>query len=102
MASSWNGKVPFDKDGNLRSYEIWDSELRDNFEFDEVLEVVGFYRGRSAAGLELSDVGRRRFYPCFLKESMAVIQAATKGVVNGRWTFCKRGSNFGIKLLEAK
>jgi hypothetical protein len=79
-------QVPFDKNG-LQSYPMEyypEFRLVDNYELAE-LTINSFYRGRSAGGLSLVDMISR-----------SVID---HGKVSGKWTFCKRGENYGLKLV---
>lgn len=36
----------------------------------------------------------------FLTDSKEIIQHMIHGVIYGKWTFVKRGENFGIKLVK--
>lgn len=40
------------------------------------------------------------YYQVFLTDSKEVIQNMTYGIIYGKWTFVKRGENFGIKLVD--
>lgn len=37
------------------------------------------------------------YYQVFLTDSKEVIQNMIHGIIYGKWTFVKRGENFGIK-----
>lgn len=39
-------------------------------------------------------------YQVFLTDSKEIIQHMIHGVIYGKWTFVKRGENFGIKLVK--
>lgn len=39
-------------------------------------------------------------YQVFLTDSKEVIQNMMHGIIYGKWTFVKRGENFGIKLVK--
>jgi len=73
----------------------------DNFEFTAALTIKGFQRGRSAAYFDLEDQLTGFQYTMFMKDMVDLITKGTitRGVANGRWTFQKRGSNFGVKLV---
>ena len=84
-------------------------EERDNYEFDECLEIHGFVRGYSSAVMILrpaNDHGedfnyaKSVYYQVFLTDSKEVIQNMMHGTIYGKWTFVKRGENFGIKLVK--
>jgi hypothetical protein len=103
MAKSkrYDGKIPFDKDGNLLHY-TWDgsAQWRDNCEALMTLTFTGFQRGRSAAYAVFNCGGL--YYPMFLKDLEKVLQnkMLDKGSVCARFQFCKRGQNYGIQLAE--
>lgn len=40
------------------------------------------------------------YYQVFLTDSKEVIQNMMHGIIYGKWTFVKRGENFGIKLVK--
>lgn len=102
-------KIPF-KDGRPCKWvkDVHD-EKRDNYEFDECLEIYGFVRGRSSAVMILRpandhgkdfDYASSAYYQVFLTDSKEVIQNMMHGIIYGKWTFVKRGENFGIKLVK--
>lgn len=97
--------IPFDPDGTPLSYTTVTAGVsgphvkwRKNHEFDAEMTYVGFSRGRSAAHLLWQD-GRGVRYTMFLADADALFKTRTvaAGVVAGRWTFCKRGSNYGVR-----
>ena len=98
--------VPFDKRGNLMSYvleyqnERGDVEWRENFVLETTLTWKDFYRGRSSPGIKFTDSDGRE-YPMFLKDLGELLLNSTmvKGKVTGKFTFCKRGENYGIKYV---
>jgi hypothetical protein len=121
----WDRKVPFtstDKSrkggvpgGSLLEYadsyveRFYGIEWRDNCVFEATLVYTGYERGRSAARL-LFDVceagvdGRRRVHMFMTDFDQAVRERGFttldgRGMV-GRWTYCKRGRNFGCKMAK--
>ena len=96
-------KIPFDKDGNMLEYPGYygDTAWIDNEPFDCQLNVVGFERGRSAARVVLQCDTTGAKYPMFLSSFVEMTQQATvqHGSVVGRWIGCKKGQNYGIKLV---
>ena len=105
MTKPLEHKVPFDKKGNQLTratrYDPEGSKLVSNFVFTGTLSVVGIHRGRSAAHFLLRDVETMKRYSMFLSDMLVLIQNGelVKGQLKGKWTFCKRGSNFGIKFV---
>lgn len=102
-------RVPF-KDGKPCKWIKDDhDEERDNYEFDECLEIHGFVRGCSSAVMILRpandhgedfDYTKSVYYQVFLTDSEEVIRNMMHGIIYGKWTFVKRGENFGIKLVK--
>ena len=75
-------------------------EMRDVYIFEDVLTYIGYGKGRSAVHFEFEDSQKRR-YNMFISEFSDLVQ--TKYLECGiapklRWTFCKKGSNYSIKL----
>jgi hypothetical protein len=103
-------KVPF-RDGNQLHYPErryrWPSEgggydepeWVDNFEFDDELEIVGIKRGRSAAYFLLKSVTTGKEYTMFMKDLMEFLNGQK---LKARWTFQKRGANFGVRKIKEK
>ena len=107
-----NYQIPFDQKGNMQGYPMdtwkgsWPNnvrvgpEWRDNVPFEATLEYVGFYRGRSAAGMCFKDEQGHEF-PMFMKDFEAVVPFMIAGSVRGTWRGTKRGANYGVQLQEA-
>lgn len=102
-------KIPF-KDGRPCTWaKDPHDEERDNYEFDEYLEIYGFLRGCSSAVMILRPVvdhdkgfnySSSIYYQAFLPDSYDIVRNMISGMINGRWTFVKRGENFGIRLVS--
>lgn len=99
------GEVELRKDGYYRK-----SERKANYEFEARMKIVVFTRGRSSVKLVLNDIDEpypkdkyaRKFeWEVFLSDAIETISRSTDMVVAGKWTFCKRGQNWGIKLIES-
>lgn len=82
-------------------------ERKRNYIFQETFEITGFSRGCSSAKLCMRKVtdnpdehGWYNRWEVFLTDSINVIENSNKRIVSGKWTFTKRGSNWGIKLVE--
>lgn len=120
-----NYQIPFDRNGNQQDYPSewyvgtgefkpysWkDGEYEvtraegpnwvDNFEFEDTLTLNGFGRGRSSVTFSMvrSDgttvsVFVSDFY------DMAVAGAFKAGKIKGRFTFCKKGQNYGCRMVK--
>jgi hypothetical protein len=95
--SKWDGTVPLSCEG-LASWVDYDTKLVEGKDFDATLIFCGFERGRSAAHAIWRDPPGRTF-PMFLCDLETLIYEGIRegGSVSGRWTFTKRGANYGIK-----
>ncbi|MFA5696687.1 MAG: hypothetical protein WC917_04600 [Bacilli bacterium] len=108
--------IPFDADGNLLRYFGGDTDseaaknkacrfgirLLPNYLFSATLVFLGFQRGRSAAYALFKDYSNSKKYGMFLTDLESLLQNcnSNKGLIWGIWTFQKRGSNFGIRLVK--
>ena len=103
--------VPFDSSGNQLHYPEDEYEYKnsvskrtpctmlENFEFDDTLTYVGFQRGRSAAYFIWERANSKKV-TMFLKDLDESIKHIVNGKLSGTFTFCKRGANFGVKILK--
>ena len=121
---SYSGKIPFDpRDEQLISYvdkytesygiptvELVNGEYvhetipiswRDNIEFYDILRYTGFERGRSSINFIFIDSDGNKV-PMFAKDfSDMVLQCSiVGGQVKGKWTYAKRGANYGIQYVK--
>ena len=100
-----NYPIPFDRGGSQLHYvDHWDVtrggvSMVDNFEFNDTLEIEGINRGRSAADFTMLRSDGTRV-TVFMVDMIAMFKRAKGGKVKGRFTFCKRGQNYGCKLVE--
>jgi hypothetical protein len=108
--------IPFDKDGNLLHYFGGDTDnelgknkarrlgisLLPNYIFGATLKFLGFQRGRSAAYALFENCTNFKKYGMFLIDLEYIFHYCyfDEGFVWGFWTFQKRGSNFGVRLLK--
>jgi len=104
MADSKKYQIPF-KNGNLVNYctyPVEHYEWVDNYEFEAKMEFVEIRRGRSAAGFIFRDKDKGKEYYAFMKTMQEIFTGASailNGVVEGRWSFVKRGPNYGLEYL---
>lgn len=96
-------KIPFNvRTGELLDYPIHNgTEWRDNYEFEAKMKVVGWGRGRSSITFTLVDENDVK-YPTFASTFYEMIPHMSNGEISGTFTFCKRGQNYGLKLVSAK
>jgi hypothetical protein len=77
-------------------------ELRDNFEFEDVMRFDHYERGRSAAYMVFKSDKDGGMYHMFLKdfEDLLLYGGGLSGTaVWAKWTFVKRGQNYGIRKV---
>lgn len=105
----YDGQIPFDVNGDLMHYadppssrRIWDAAHHwdDNEVFEDTLYYVTYHRGRSAAYFEFNRMSNQRSVCVFLADFEAMIPLMQKGQITGTFTYCKRGVNFGCKLVQ--
>jgi len=111
-------QIPFDSNGNMVGY-MHDRDIvkwRDPETFFDALSFSRFERGRSAALLLEGDEGRHailegngggnepqgQVFQVFLTDLSKMIPHMRDGIIEGTFTFCKRGQNFGIKLVKTR
>lgn len=97
----YNGKIPFDQDGNLCSFSgYWNNkEWLDNFIFEDTLLYCGYTPGTSSAYINFVSIITRKKYLAFLSDFHTIVPWMVNGEVSGKFTFVKKGNNFGIKRI---
>ena len=91
--------------GSLWHYPAFDEaqvEWIDNHEFEADLKLVNMQRGRSAAYF-LLEAEDKRLFPMFMVDfyNLCVEFGIQGGApLTRRWTFAKRGTNFGIMAVK--
>ena len=116
--------VPFDESGNMKAYvgySLDDDEINTAYEegeytfsmwnettvwkpnkiFDDELEYIGYGRGRSSIKLYFKSRLSNKEYEMFMSDfNKLMIDGKFDNPLKGKFTFCKRGLNYGIKLIE--
>jgi len=93
-------EIPFDKNGNQLDYDGWGVHERvANHEFTDTLTFKSASRGRSAVGFEFARKDGRTVN-VFLRDMEKWIHTLRDGVISGKFTFIKRGANYGCTLVE--
>jgi hypothetical protein len=98
-----NYQIPFDQEGNQQEYysAYWsgsDIELKDNFIFEDCLTYDSYGRGRSSVSFVFSRPAGQTV-TMFISDFTDIIPKLKEGTIAGKFTFCKKGSNFGCKYL---
>jgi len=105
-----NYEIPFDENGNQLSYPAtWmngyqnkDVIFKDNFIFEDTLCFVEFQRGRSSAIAKFHRSSTNTYCTVFLSDLAEIIKNMKYGNIQGTFTFCKKGQNYGLKLEDGK
>lgn len=94
--------IPFDEKGNQMSYDYFYARgiKLPNFEFAGILKFLRFERGRSAANAIFLRQKTGTEVSVFLTDLKDMIPHMINGEIEGRFTFCKRGANYGCRLLN--
>ena len=105
MAKNGDYPIPFDDKGNQLHYpqQSWQGPMvwEPNHEWDGTIEYEGYSRGRSAAYFNfVRDNGTK--ITMFLKEFEDVVKLLNRGRLTGKFTFIKRGQNYGARLVSAE
>lgn len=72
---------------------------KDNYEFEDTLKYSGFSRRTSSCNVQFKSINDNKEYTMFMKELDDCIFNLVEGKLKGRFTFVKRGENYGIKYL---
>ena len=85
--------------GMHRYMDKYNLHWKDNYEFEDTLKYSGFSRGTSSCTVQFTSINDGKEYTMFMKELDSCIDKLVDGKLTGKFTFCKRGENYGIKLL---
>lgn len=94
-------QIPFSKSGDQQHYpDDWYGGVvwKDNEVFEDSLVYEGYSRGRSAAYFDFTRKGTGTRVTVFLKDFEAMVPKMVRGSISSRFTFTKRGQNYGCKL----
>ena len=86
------------KDRDIKEYSF---DWADPEEFVDTFEITGYYRGRSAAGLELKSQATGGDCCMMIKDLTFMVMNANikNGKITGRWIYKKRGQNYSVEFL---
>ena len=103
MAKVYHGDIPFHPDGTLAYYPVSWAKLtwRPNEEFKDILVFREFHRGRSAAYATFRRKIENTEVSVFLVDFEDMIPHMLNGHVFGKFVYCKRGRNYGCRLVHA-
>lgn len=101
MKKVYDGDIPFDGRGNqLHYFESWNGgHWVPNTTFKDTLTIDTMARGRSAAYF-IFERKNGSSVVVFLRDAIDMMKHMQNGKVTGTFTFCKRGQNYGCKLVD--
>lgn len=98
-------QIPFDHKGNQQSYpedQGWNPRIPptwvDNFEFVDTLTYDDYSTGRSSIGFKMKRTDGT-LVNVFISDFSKMIPLMTRGQITGRFTFTKKGSNYGCTFI---
>jgi hypothetical protein len=92
--------IPFDKNGNQLDYELCNTTMIPNFVFEDELTLKTYGRGRSSVTFTLTRTDGKTV-SMFVSDFTEMVNHMVKGKIKGKFTFVKKGQNYGCKLIEA-
>lgn len=98
-------QIPFDKNGNqLEYYNLYNNSfptLQDNYEFNDTLLYQTYGRGRSSITFVFKRQSTGKNVSMFVSDLHNAIPYLRNGCLSGKFTFVKKGRNYGCKLVQA-
>lgn len=90
---------------HLKNYKIcwyqgdpYDKEI-DNYKWEDTINYNGYGRGRSSCVIYFWSVYHHQNMQMFMTDFDNIVKQMNYGQLTGTFTFCKRGQNYGIKLV---
>jgi len=119
MAKKKNWTVPLIEGTTIPWTEIWDAASNvkldecepDDFKFDATIKFIGIRKGYGSGTKVFVEDRDRTYtnshgenhqveYGIFLTDSYDIIMKMNEGIMSGTFTVCKRGQDYGIKLIR--
>lgn len=97
-----NYQIPFKKNGDQAEYDSnWPPVFwADNCVFEDTLTFSGHYgRGRSSVTFSLLRKATGTLVSFFVSDFAALVPKMTDGTVTGKFTFTKKGQNYGCRMI---
>lgn len=89
------------KNGKVQWYSGYNyDEERDNYEWEDTLSYRGYGRGQSSCVIYFWSVQMQQDVIMFMTDFNDICVKLDHGKIHGKFTFCKRGMNYGVKLVE--
>ena len=93
---------PVDENGNMIDYDgSKRSGEKDIVEFEETMTFQYYTKGRSSLRFILVD-SQGREWSMMAQCIDYFVKHSANGVLSGKWIMCKRGSNYGLLIVEGE
>ena len=100
-------KIPFDQQGNQLDYPehsylrgvMTPCKMEENYEFSDTLTFQDYGRGRSSVTFTMKRANTGKTVTMFVSDFANIINKMNHGHVTGRFTFVKKGQNYGCKMV---
>lgn len=90
--ANWNGDVYVGGIDNCMMIK--------NFIWDDEMKFIDYHRGQYSVGMKFISTRNGKEYYVFLSNFAEFVSEMVHGIVKGNFTFTKRGSKIGLRLLK--
>ena len=101
-----NWKVLIKEDGKIEWWagmskwmDEYNLQWKDNWEWEDTITYSGYGRGTSSCVICFKSEALNQHVNMFMTDFNYVVKSLEKGQLKGKFTFCKRGQNYGVKYL---
>jgi len=70
-----------------------------NFEFDDKIKYVACHKGRYSVSFSFESLINQKTYSMFASRFDEAVPFMDKGIIEGRFTFCKRGPSYSLEIV---
>jgi len=85
--------------GNENDMKIYNLHWQDNWEWEDTLTYYGYDRGSSSCIICFKSEALNQYVNMFMTDFNYIVKLLENGKLKGKFTFCKRGQNYGVKYL---
>lgn len=104
MVKQSDYQIPFDKNGNQLHYPYGYSDVekwKDNYVFEDEIKFINLHRfGVSSVYAQFESTTTGKKFTMFTKDLSDCFNDFVNGKLKATFTFCKRGQNYGIKVVK--
>lgn len=94
-------QIPFRGDFLMHYPGYYDDIVwKDNYEFSDILEYVEYGKGRSSTVFYFKSKTDGKSYSMFVSDFDSIVNNMMNGVIEGKFTFVKKGQNYGLKMIK--